>query len=182
MYYSIFVEFLNMDHPNFIRDNLYRELIISMLNVTSHIYTYADSWMAAFASYPKLYPSHSRALVLICSASLLFNHNHHFCRVHDMFTPFNIFVQIHSLVRSHTYIHYVNALHHGNTTKTYRWSGIGAVALKASKSFRDSQKLQKASPDKDLSTVGIGTFALSKPSKTSPHAYYMKWLTILCSK
>jgi hypothetical protein len=135
--------FYNMDHPNFIRDNLCRELIISMPNVTSDIYTYADSWMAAFTRHPKLHPSYSRALLLICRASLLFNHNHHFCRVHDMFTPFNIFMQTHSLVRSHTYMHYVNALHHGNPTKTYRWSGIRAIALKASKCFRDSQNLQK---------------------------------------
>jgi hypothetical protein len=37
-----------------------------------------------------------------------------------------------------------------------------------------SQKLQKALPDKDLFAAGIGTFALSKPSKNSPLAYYMK--------
>ena len=39
---------------------------------------------------------------------------------------------------------------------------------------RHFQKLQKALPDKDLSAASIRTFALSKPSKTSSLAYYMK--------
>ena len=144
-----------------------------MFNVTSHIYNHAGSRMAAIASHPKLQPSHSRALFLICIAYLLFKHNLHFCRVYDMFTPFNIFMQMHLLALSHTYMHYINALHRGNPTKTCPWSGIGAVTLKSFK---------KLYPTKTCLQSGIGSYALSKPSKTSPLAYYMKWLIIFCSK
>ena len=118
---------------NFIWANLHRELIFFIFNVTSHIYTHVGSWMTAFASHPKLQPSHLRALFLICRAYLLFKHNHHFCKVYDMFTTLNIFVQMHSFTSSHTYMHYINALHRSNPTKTCPWSGIGTITLKSFK-------------------------------------------------
>ena len=109
--------------------------MLFMFNVTSHIYTHAGSWMAAFASHPKLQLSHSRALFLICRAYLLFKHNLHFCRVYDMFTPFNTLMQMHLLASSYTFMHYINVLHCGNQTNTYPWSGIGAITLKSFKSL-----------------------------------------------
>ena len=137
-----------------------------MFNVISHIYTHVGSWMAAFASHLKLQPSHSRVLFLICRAYLLFKHNHHFYRVYDMFTFFNIFMQMHLLASSHTYMHYINALHRGNPTKTNPWLGIWAITLKSFK---------KLYPTKTCLQLGIGTFALSKASKNpSLLAYYMK--------
>jgi hypothetical protein len=96
-----------------------------------------------------------------------------FAGVYDMFTPFNIFMQMHFLASSHTYMHYINALHRGNLTKTCPWSGIGAITLKSFK---------KLYPVKTCLQQSIGTFALSKRSKTSPLVYYIKWLTIFCSK
>jgi hypothetical protein len=121
--------------------------------------------MAAFASHPKLQASHWRALFLVCKAYLFSDISIIFWRVYDMFIPLNIFMQIHLLASSHSYMHYINTLHHGKPDKD-----LSVIRLRG----HHSQKLQKALPDKDLSTAGIMTIAFLKPSKISLLAYYMK--------
>jgi hypothetical protein len=80
---------------------------------------------------------------------------------------------MHSLASSHSNMHYINALHCSNPTKTCPQLGIGAVTVK---SFKKLARLSKASPEKVMSITRHQDLRSFKNFKKnpSPLAYYMK--------
>ena len=60
---------------------------------------------------------------------------------------------MHSLASSYTYMHYINALHRGDPTKTCPQSGIGAVTLKSFKKLERLSKASKSFSQKVLSII-----------------------------